>query len=416
MGTVLENDLLQRDDLIMADGQEEAPASAEPPLIVGSVRNVGKPLHFTNVEPLVGFVAEAAKGGQQIKVWTKLALTSDDPLFHRFAENLANVINHMAHQAGIGVNLRRADTVLLVLKPDATAELWLDTAAVSIRCAIKRAVAAGTVIFEHDIADVTGMSFPCVIFGTADKVLCLFREDWRFGFAFDMNPEGKLDVDGFTATLGTLYRELRYKHLYDALSEPAVFDRLLSAGWFPFVEIITAEFRDLLRHCEAGFNVGEIEDKIIAKFDDARMQRILERWVAKPHFAAKAELLNAAITAFCKKEPVAVIKILLTEIEGVLNDAHRAAHGGQGAKLKDLLAFAEASAERKAGGSSTLLFPKAFGQYLREHTFANFDPITHTGTASSRHAVGHGAASQDSYTRPRALQAVLTLDQLAFYT
>ena len=159
----------------MGDGQEEATASAEPTALVGSVRNIGEPLRFTNVEPLAGFAAEAAKGGQQIKVWTKLAISSDEPLFHRLVENLANVLNHMARQAGIGVNLRRADTVLLVLKPNATAELWLDTAAVSIRCAVKRAIAAGTAVFEHDIADVTGMSFPCVTFGAADKVLYLFR-------------------------------------------------------------------------------------------------------------------------------------------------------------------------------------------------------------------------------------------------
>lgn len=400
----------------MGDRQEEAPASAEPTPILGSVRNIGEPFRFTNVEPLAGFAAEAAKGGQKIKVWTKLALSSDEPLFHRLVENLANFLKHMAQQAGIGINLRRADTVLLVLKPNATAELWLDTAAVSIRCAVKRAIAAGTAVFEHDIADVTGMSFPCVTFGATDKVLCLFREGWRFGFAFDMNPDGKLDIERFTTTLGTLYRELHYKHLYDAISEQAVFDKLLAAGWFPFVEIITAEFRDLLHHCEAGFNVGEVEEKIIAKFDDARMQRILERWIAKPHFAAKADLLNAAIKAFRNKEPVAVIKILLTEIEGIIDNAYRAVHGGQGTKLKDLLSFAEASAERKAGGSNTLLFPKAFGRYLRENTFANFDPIAQTGTAVSRHAVGHGAASQDSYTMPRALQAVLTLDQLAFYT
>jgi len=356
------------------------------------------------------------EGGQQIKVWTKLALTSDEPLFHRLAENLADVINHMARQVGTAVNLRRADMVLLILKPNATAELWLDAAAVSLRCAVKRAMAAGTVIFEHDIADVTGMSFPCVTFGEADKVLCLFRQDWRFGFAFDMNPDGKLDLEEFTTTLGTLYRQLRYKHLYEAVSEPVLFDRLLTTGWFPFVEIITAEFKNILHHCEAGFDVAEIEKKIIAKFDSARIGRILERWVAKPHFAAKANLLRAAITAFGNNEPIAAIKILLTEIEGVLNDAYRATHGGEGARLKDLLAFAEAAAERKAGGSNTLLFPKAFGRYLREYTFANFDPSTQTGTAGSRHAVGHGAASQESYTMPHALQAILTLDQLAFYT
>ncbi len=400
----------------MAGKHKKSPVSTNPSRIVGSVRNTGEPLRFSNVESWTGFAAESAKGGQQVKVWTKLALTSDTPLFHRLVESFANVIHHMAQQKGVGVNLRRADTVLMVLKPDASAELWLDTAAVSIRCAVKRAIAAGTVIFEQDIADVTGMTFPCVTLGEGDKVLCLFRQDWSFGFAFDMNPEGKLDIDAFTTTLGTLYRELRYKHLYDALSKPEVFDRLLTAGWFPFAEIITAEFSELLQHCEAGFDVGEIEDRIIAKFDDARLQHILERWIAKPHFATKADILKAAISAFRNKEPVAVIKILLTEIEGVLNDAYRAGHDGQGAKLKDLLAFVEASAEHKAGGSNTLLFPKAFGRYLRELTFANFDPIAQTGSAGSRHAVGHGAASQDSYTMPRALQAILTLDQLAFYT
>jgi hypothetical protein len=400
----------------MTEEKEVAPTSDELPRIAGSVRNIGEPLRFANVEPLVGFSAEARKGGQKIKIWTRLALTSDEPLFHRLVESLADVINHMAQQVGIAVNLRRADMVLLILKSNATAELWLDTAAVSLRCAVKRAMSAGTVIFENDITDVTGMSFPCVTFDEADKVLCLFRQDWHFGFAFDMNPDGKLDLEGFTTALGALYRQLRYKHLYEALSEPALFDSLLAAGWFPFVEIITADFKKLLQHCEAGFDLSEIEEKIIVHFDDTRMKRILERWVAKPHFAAKTDLLKVAINSFKNNEPIAVIKILLTEIEGVLNDAYRATYGGQGAKLKELLAFAEASAERKAGGSNTLLFPKAFGRYLRECTFANFDPSTQTGTAGSRHAVGHGAASQESYTMPRALQVILTLDQLAFYT
>jgi hypothetical protein len=62
------------------------------------------------------------------------------------------------------------------------------------------------------------------------------------------------------------------------------------------------------------------------------------------------------------------------------------------------------------------LFPTAFAHYLRAHTFANFDPEGSPGSAGSRHAVGHGAAASDTYTMVRALQALLTLDQLAFYT
>ncbi|MFB2707243.1 hypothetical protein [Marinobacter shengliensis] len=382
----------------------------------GSVRNIGEPLRFENIESLAGFSAEPGKDGQNIKIWTRLALTSDEPLFHRLVDSLAGVINHMANQAGTTVNLRSADTVLFILKPDDSAELWLDKAAVSLKCVVNRSMKAGTAIFERDIADVRGMRFPCVEIGEKDKILCLFRQDWRFGFAFDMNPDEKIDLEEFEATLGTLYRQMRYKHLYDALDDVALFDRLLLSGWFPFAEIITSEFKEVLNHCEAGFDLEEIEEKLVKKFDEKRMEKILERWLAKPHFGAKQELLKAAIAAFNNREPIAVIKILLTEIEGVLNEAHRAAHNGQGAKLKGLLEFAEKSAERKAGGSNTLLFPRAFGRYLREFTFANFDPVTKTGSANSRHAVGHGAATQESYTITRALQAVLTLDQLAFYT
>lgn len=400
----------------MAEAKDTGDTASEPARIVGNVRNIGSPILFMNVEPLCGFAAEPGRGGQAVKIWTRLALTSDDPLFHRLTEGFASTVHHMAQQTGTSVRLNSADTVLLVIKADNTAELWLDTAAVSIRCAVKRNIAAGGVVFEQDIADVIGMGFPCVNIETTDRVLCIFRQDWRFALAFDFNPDGRLDIEGFSSTLGTLYRELRYRHLYEALADQTLFDRLVASGWFPFVEIISGEFKDILHHFEAGFNVTEIENTVLAKFDEARVQRILERWIAKPHYASKEALLRAAIDAYTRREPVAVIKILLTEIEGVLNDAYRVAHGGQGAKLKELLNFAMESAEQKAGRSDTLLLTAAFAQYLAAHTFANFDPAVQTGAADSRHAVGHGAAASESYTMPRALQAILTLDQLAFYT
>lgn len=396
--------------------EKEEQATAENSAGVFAVRNLGEPLRLKDVEPLAGFAAEPAKGGQTAKICTRLAIDSETPLFHRLVESLDGVIRHMAEKAGNAVNLRRADTVLLVMRPDNSAELWVDAAAVTMQCRLKRAVAAQSVIFESDIADVTGMSFPRVTIGDKDKVLCLFREGWSFGLAFDFNPHGKLDLDWFSTALGSLHRTLRYRHLYQAVNDPAIFGPLLTAGWFPFVEIIAGEFRDLAAYAEAGFDIAEVEPKIIAAFDATRLGHLFERWVAKPHFAAKGGLLKEAVEAFTAQKPASAIKIILTEIEGILNDAHKLVHGGQGAKIKDLLAFAQASAEQRAGGPNTLFFPAAFAHYLATHTFANFDPVAQTGTAGSRHAVGHGAAAQDSYTMTRALQAILTLDQLAFYT
>lgn len=379
-------------------------------------RNMGEPVRFKDFEPLGGFAAEAANIGQQVKVITRYALSSEEPMFHRLVEGFEGVVMHAAQKAGASVNLRRANTVLLVIRPDNNAELWVDTASVSMQCRVKRAVKARSVIFDSDIADVTAMSFPLVNIGEQDKVLCLFREGWGFGFAFDFNPSGKLDLSWFSTSLGSLHRALRYRHLYDVVANPARLSALLNAGWFPFVEIITGEFPDLASHVESGFDLSELEAKMVASFDSDRLDHLLERWMTKPHFSSRSELLKEVVEAFTARRPASVIKIVLTEIEGVLNDAYKVAHNGQGAKIKDLLEFAKASAVDQAGSPDTLFFPAAFTCYLTEHTFADFDPRSQNGTAGSRHAVGHGAASQESYTMARALQAILTLDQLAFYT
>lgn len=383
--------------------------------IVGSISNLGQPLRFSNVEPLCGVSVEPASDGH-VKMCTRLATTSDDPMFHKMVSGFTSVVNHLSQQAGMAISLDRANTVLMVMKADDTAELWIDTAAVVLRCSLTRSVTTGMAIFAHDIADITAMTFPCVDIQSTDRVWCLFRQDWGFGLAFDFNTDGNLDLEGFNTALGSLYRQLKYRHLYQTMANQTVFDSLVGLGWFPFVEIIAKEFKGLADHCSAGFDVSVIEASILESFDESRMQKMMDRWALKPHFATRAIILQVAVDAFNKREPIAAIKILLTEIEGVLADAYRAANDGKSAKLKDLLIFAIASAEQKSGDSDTLFFSAAFARYLTSHTFANFDPTLQTGTASSRHAVGHGAATAESYTMTRALQAILTLDQLAFYT
>ncbi|MGE0288792.1 MAG: hypothetical protein AB7I42_20790 [Bradyrhizobium sp.] len=313
------------------------------------------------------------------------------------------------------MNLKRADTVLLIIRPDNTAQLWVDTAAVAMQILPKREIVAGAAVFEGDIADVTGMSFPLVDIGKEDRIVCLFREGWRFGLFFDFNPRGDLSIIGMQRDLGTLHRRMKYRDLYDVVADEAIFSRLIAAGWFPFVEILGPEFQMFASCCEAGFDLVDEEAKLVAKFGAARIERMFARWMARPHFADKEPLLRSALKSFSAGEAVPVIKIALTEIEGILNEAYRRVHGA-GARIGTLLEFAVASAEQRAGHPDTLLFPTAFAQYLKTHTFANFDPEGTPGSAGSRHAVGHGAAAAESYTMVRALQALLTLDQLAFYT
>lgn len=375
--------------------------------------NLGKPISLSDAN-LHGVSARAAKGGEKVSVYSMLAITSDDRSFHLIVENLVSAIEGMAQRQGKTVAVRRTDTMLMIIRPDDSAELWLDTAAMATMAMVKRPMDAGSVVFESDVADVTGMHFPLVEIGQGDRVICLFRQNWRFGLFFDFNPDGEFDHDRMSRTLGTLYRTMRYRHLYDALADESLFERLVAAGWFPFVEIIE-EFRDLASHAEAGFDLDDIEQKLTSIFDEKRLNRMFDRWMTRPHFKDREPLLRAAIKNYLEGEPAATIKIVLTEIEGVLNDSYRSQFG-KGAKTKRLLEYACDNAAQRAGSGDTLLFSNAFARYLSDYTFANFDPAGPKGSAGSRHAVGHGAADPSSYTMTRALQALLTIDQFGFYT
>jgi hypothetical protein len=377
------------DTLKDTDVNNSQKAMTSPPKMIA--RNMGEPIQLKDMGRLCGVSAESARPPEKVKVWTRLAMTSDDPSFHRIAEGLCSVIHYHVHQTGVPVRLDSAKTILLIIKNTGDAELWIDTAAVAIQCMVKRSMSAGSVVFENDIADVTGMGFPHVNIESTDKVLCIFRKDWRFALFFDFNPDQNLSVESVSKSLGALYRNLKYRHLYDTVADEAMFNELVSKGWFPFVEIIPSEFRELAEHLEAGFDLADAETALLAKFNDDRLEKMLDRWIAKPHFAVKEKLFRSAIKAYKAKDAVSVIKILLTEIEGVLMEAYKTVHG-KGAKVKILVEFAVESAAQKAGQRDTLLFSAAFADYLNSHTFANFDPLEDDGNAGSRHAVGHGAA------------------------
>lgn len=382
------------------------------------VGNLGEPIRLTDVN-FAGISATAARANETVTIWTRMEITSDQALFHKLIANVAAAIENRAQAAGAHVRLERASTILLVIKPDNSAELWIDRAATVVYTTLKRPgpIKAGTVLFENDTVDITGFWFPRVDIGPADRILCIIREGWRFGlfFDFDRSEEQELSIEDAKRSIGRMVRKMRYADLYAALAHEATFDSIVAAGWFPFLELMKGEFRSLLNAQEAGFELDDTEHALIEKFDTERLDRMFDRWMGRPHLKSREVILRPAIAAFGAKEPVTVIKIVLSEIEGVMSDAYYEANGIRTHKIPKLLEFMMTLAEQRAGGSDTLFFPVEFGQYLKNYTYAGFNPGD-IGRAGSRHAVSHGAVASDLYTMHRALQALLTLDQLAFYT
>lgn len=240
------------------------------------VGNVGEPIRLKEFN-LAGVSAVPAKEGDTAKVWTRMSLTSDEFMFHTIADNISGVLIHAVQQNGGNITPDRVDTLLLVIKPDNSAELWADTAAITMQAMLNRSVQGGAVIFERDISDVVGLWFPKVGITEEDRILCLFRTKWSFGLFFDFDRDQPLDIEAAKRDLGTLHRRLYYRHLYEMVENELSMQRLAKSGWFPFAEIIRHEFAEIANHSNAEFDLAELEEKILAAFDDARIEKIFRR-------------------------------------------------------------------------------------------------------------------------------------------
>ncbi|MEZ5982941.1 MAG: hypothetical protein R3C54_11605 [Parvularculaceae bacterium] len=168
---------------------------------------------------------------------------------------------------------------------------------------------------------------------------------------FDFNPEGTLSC----RLPEPWEHSIAPPSPATTISNEETLQRLREAGWFPFVEIIGEEFRSLADFTVAKFQLSDVEAELIRKFDDKRLGHLLERWLTKPHLKSRETLLNSAIKNFKENDPVAVIKTVLTEIEGILVHAYQSTHGskasikGKGTKIERLKILQANLPNRKRG-------------------------------------------------------------------
>jgi len=80
----------------------------------------------------------------------------------------------------------------------------------------------------------------------------------------------------------------------------------------------------------------------------------------------------------------------------------------------ELVEYVKQKAEGKFGPRGSLGFSDVFYRYLNEVVFRDFD-LTTGQIDLSRHSALHGVADQTKYTKNKAIQAILILDQMYFY-
>ena len=186
--------------------------------------------HFDNVQDLAGFAMENVKGGETVKVLTRSLLTSDDPEFYQYSEQISNIFLNKNRILIDGVY-----QFLVIIHADLSADLYVNDFAVLVEIKAKRDIKAGEVVTQGDIADLRKVKFPDIEIKETDKVIYCFKVGWRFGLFFDLTPRSqpssaptpiaieKLDIEKMALSIGELRRYLSFYHVYKVLESEAQF-------------------------------------------------------------------------------------------------------------------------------------------------------------------------------------------------
>lgn len=370
--------------------------------------------HFNKVIDLAGFAMEnKPQGSKEIQIMYRSILTSDELEFYKYIEQVSNLF-----LSKIGNTMYISNFVFLVHK-DLSADLYFENLGVQLSIRPKRDFKKGEPIKKDEIADINGLKFSDIKIEQTDKVICCIKVGWKFGLLFDFNPNKKLDEKKLYSDLGELYRYLEFQYVYNVLENEKRFNEMLSDGWFPFIEIIGGEYKQISEiYDNEKFDIDNKIEELVAKFNKDRLDLLTNKWWKKDVFESKKKVLEAGIKAYlqgCKDGYINCIKNLSTEIEGVIrmkffSDTQKS----NGVKTPELVRNIIKKGKEKSGSDYSLFLPLPFLDYLNKVVFKNFN-LENNDISLSRNTVGHGVANPDDYTKARALQLILCLDQIYYY-
>lgn len=373
-------------------------------------------LHVGNVPNITGFAVCNVPKNHYFWALVSRSLTSDSPDFYRYVDEISKIF---FNSPDYRINVNPVHNFLILVHSDSSADIYINNFPIEVKCRAKRSLKEGQLITSRDIADMRELRFPGIDIQESDKVICCIKVGWKFGLYFHLVGEDSgLDIASMQTNLGRLYRELTFQYVYQSLQSGSHFEEMIKDGWFPFIEILGSEYENLAAvYGNEKFAYDGSVRRILNSFNESRVAEITEKWWQNLIFQEKQSILQAGIAAFLQGNEGGYIncsKTLYTEIEGILRVLYfRDTGKGKRIKLRELLRHLT-DVGKQSVGEDSLLLPQHFLDYLTGCTFKHFD--LETGTVDlSRNSVAHGAAKGEAYTQERALQALLTLDQIYFF-
>lgn len=370
-------------------------------------------IKLKNVQPIAGFAAEDVGPGERGKILVRAFVTSDQPEFYLYAEQIANIFLSNFIIDGI-------HTYLIIIHKDLSADIFVNNLPIIVQTMLKKGAKAGEVIRIRDVADIKELRFQGIDVKNTDSIIFLFKKGWKFGLFFDLdqtNKANRLDVNRLYHDLGTHYKYLMFQDEYSILENQKTFNTMVEDGWFPFIQLLGGDFKELAKYYKDKDRFFSSIKAFMNTYDKNKIDSFINRWWNNKIFQDKKAIIMAGIEAYLKgtdSDYITCIKTLYSEIEGVIRMNYVNDNPGQKPVFRDLITYVRQKAGTKFASDNSLGFPDVFFKYLGEVIFRDFN--LDTGKVDvSRHSVSHGVAKAEDYNQMKALQGILVLDQMSFY-
>ncbi|MBU0528476.1 hypothetical protein KKF86_01795 [bacterium] len=370
-----------------------------------------KKININQKNDIVGFAVSNTKKGEQTVILTKGIFISDQQEFYKYTEQISNLF---LAQAGFFID--RVCQFLLLVHKDLSVDIYVNDFPVIAEMRVKKATKKGQPIGINDIADIKQIRFEGIDIKEDDKIAYCFKIGWKFGLYFNFDPKRELEIDKLQQEIGSLYRYLKFQHIYKTLENEKMFEELQKDGWFPFIEILGQPFKELETMYQNKFVFENKIKSFVDSFDEERIKAISERWWSKKEFSDKKTLIEAGLDAYYKNDKngfINCIKTLTSEIEGIVRLQYFDETNKPKSTFKELIKHVVDKGKAKSSENS-LFLPLHFLEYLEKVFFADFD-LSSGKVELSRHSSCHGVAKEEDYRKIKALQTILVLDQLFFY-
>ncbi len=375
-----------------------------------------KPEYMFTVErePIHGFLLSNAIKGEKCNVALRNFLTDDiNELFYTCLNEISRLyLNDW--MLSTGNTESKIHNCLIVISPIDLATIYINlpTVATIVNKRIsKDGIKKGEFISKEDIGDLKQIHFPGISIPPDCGVIYIFSVGWRKGLFFDflpLYPQGQEHRGDLSTMLASFHSSLLFPEIFHIY--PAIKSKMFERGWFPFIRLFGWRLTELSAVLKNDFPMEEIETTIVDSFDNDAIQTMFDFWLRKEPFESCQVLIDNGIKKFLQGDYISAIHILYPQIEGLLQ--HLIFKGQEVGKTDQLREKLTSTAKEKCTEAS-LYLPDEFNDYLFTVFFPRIDltsPVKLT-----RHTLAHGVANENEFTKARAFQAILILDQIFYY-